>query len=115
MKKKILEDFKDSDIFAPLHTFWSDFDDDAPQDNNEIVVQHHPPDIKPLLKKINQPVVKIKKNRFGRSDLHEAVAMSDIAEINRLLDAGASIKATDNNGQTPIDQAFVDENDDVLI
>jgi len=54
------------------------------------------------------------KRRWGRSDLHEAVAMSDLDTVHRLLSEGQDVNVRDNNGNTPLDFAMLEANQEVI-
>lgn len=44
--------------------------------------------------------------RYGRSPLHEAIAMRDIRLVKKYIKKGLYLKSTDNNGHTPVAMAY---------
>jgi len=54
------------------------------------------------------------KVRCGKTDLHDAVLMGDCDLIRRLIADGADIHAKNNNGQTAVYLAFLEENEAVI-
>lgn len=54
------------------------------------------------------------KKRCGKTDLHDAVLMGDCDLIRRLVKDGADIHAKNNNGQTAVYLAFLEENEEVI-
>jgi len=44
--------------------------------------------------------------RYGRSPLHEAVAMRDVRLIEKYLKSGKYLDKVDNNGHTPLEMAY---------
>jgi len=55
------------------------------------------------------------KGQYGRTPLHEAIAMKDLASINRWCGEGKFLDATDNNGNTPYDMAFQDGYEEAML
>ena len=53
--------------------------------------------------------------RYGRSPLHEAIAMRDIKTIKKLLKAGKYLEDRDNNGHTAMEMAFYENYTEALI
>lgn len=53
--------------------------------------------------------------RFGRSPLHEAIAMRDIHLIEKYIKNGKYLDHIDNNGHTPKEMAFYEGYKEVLI
>jgi ankyrin repeat protein len=66
-----------------------------------------------------KPVSEKRKNksitRYGRSPLHEAVAMRDIRLIKKYLKMGKYLDEIDNNGHTAMEMAFYDNYKEALI
>ena len=52
--------------------------------------------------------------RYGRTPLHEAIAMRDINLVKKYLKSDKYLKETDNNGHTPIEMAFYEEYEEAL-
>jgi len=52
--------------------------------------------------------------RYGRSPLHEAIAMEDFDHIEEYISQGKYIEHKDNNGDTPYLMALQDRNNRVL-
>jgi len=62
-------------------------------------------------KKVKKKVVKpLSVTRFGRNALHEAVVANDLETVKRLLRNGIAQNQKDNNGNTPMDLALLEEN-----
>lgn len=54
-------------------------------------------------------------NRFGRNKMHEAVITGDIELVKQLLiSEPESINTKDNNGNTPLQCAYLDENEELI-
>jgi len=65
--------------------------------------------IKPTKKKqkiVEESLIK----RFGRNALHEAVLANDLNTVKKLLQNGVARDERDNNGNTPMDIALLEEN-----
>jgi len=53
-------------------------------------------------------------NRWGRSSLHEAVLVNDVNLVQNLLETDVNVYLTDNNGQTPLDLALLEEKREIV-
>ena len=51
-------------------------------------------------------LVKYSITRYGRSPLHEAIAMKDIRLVKKYVREGLYLDAVDNNNHTPIEMAY---------
>jgi ankyrin repeat protein len=112
IRQRILDNVRNSDIFKPLHLFHCDPNEEEIVEIPIAIVREERVKEKQIEFKIkpeSKPILK-----YGRTLLHEAVATSNIDLIKKLLSEGHSTKDLDNNGNTPIDHALLDENDEVL-
>ena len=57
----------------------------------------------------------ITTTRFGRSPLHEAIAMRDIRLVKKYIKLEQHLNHMDNNGHTPKEMAFYDNYKEALI
>jgi ankyrin repeat protein len=48
----------------------------------------------------------VKNNTYGRSPLHEAIALRDLDSIRKYVSQNQFIDDVDNNGNTPYDMAY---------
>ena len=53
--------------------------------------------------------------RYGRSPLHEAVAMRDICLVKKYLKIGKFLDKVDNNGHTAMEMAYYDDYKEALV
>ena len=53
--------------------------------------------------------------RYGRTPLHEAIAMRDIELVKKYIKSGEYLEATDNNEHTPLEMAFYDGYQEALV
>ena len=53
--------------------------------------------------------------RYGRSPLHEAIAMRDIRLVTKYLKMGKYLEKVDNNGHTAMEMAYYDNYKEALI
>ena len=53
--------------------------------------------------------------RYGRSPLHEAVAMRDIRLVKKYLKMGKYLNKVDNNGHTALEMAYYDGYQEALV
>jgi ankyrin repeat protein len=53
--------------------------------------------------------------RYGRSPLHEAVAMRDIRLVKKYIELGKYLDKVDNNGHTAMEMAYYDNYKEALI
>lgn len=112
MRTRILDDLKKDDILHPSYTALLL----GPDDDDEISIS----EIREERVKVKQKELRIPpdeskvKYKYGRTQLHEAVVISDLELIRRLLRENHSVYVKDNNGNTPVDHAILDENIEVL-
>lgn len=117
-----LEDGEESHIFTPLCLLCDDDNDDTEELACENAVAREQR-IRELQAFYNVPgeideeeqerELAI-KNRCGKTDLHDAVLMGDCDLIRTLIQNGADINAKNNNGQTAVYLAFLEENEEVI-
>jgi len=67
-------------------------------------------DAEKLIKVANEEV----SSRYGRSPLHEAISMRNIPLIEKYLKRGKYLDIVDNNGHTPLEMAFYENNEEAL-
>jgi len=115
-------------IFEPLHLSWEDDDDEfVIQDDEAVEAASRLKDRNAQIR-MKQIALKIKPMegeddvseassdyRWGRTQLHEAVAMNDIVMAEKLIKEGHDITAKDNNGHTPIHIAVIEENKEMIV
>ena len=53
--------------------------------------------------------------RYGRSPLHEAIAMKDIHLVKKYLKSGKYLEDTDHNGHTALEMAYYDNYKEALL
>jgi len=112
MRNKILEDLEKDDILHPSYMVLAP----DPYDDDEISVTDLKEErVKTKQQELKIPVTEVKsKFKYGRTHLHEAVAISDFELIKKLLQDNPNVYSKDNNGNTPIDHAILDENKEAL-
>jgi len=112
IRQRVIDDLAHTDIFRPLY-----LEDDDEYEPNEVSIKEMTREERVVAKQLEYGTEPDEppKNRWGRNDLHEAVAISDVEAVQRLLaDDPESINHKDNNFNTPIDQALLDENKSVI-
>tara|TARA_Y100000034_G_scaffold133560_1_gene199373 strand:+ start:348 stop:800 length:453 start_codon:yes stop_codon:yes gene_type:complete len=114
IRRRIIDDFAQTDIFRPLYME----DDDDYVNVDQRAIENEMKKEERILAKQKEYGIKPdepKKNRWGRSDMHEFVEISDTEAIRRLIAEDPDmIWKKDNNDNTPIDQALLDENKTVI-
>jgi hypothetical protein len=68
------------------------------------------PDLEVLDTQLRDPTT-----RYGRSPLHEAIAMRDIRLVKKYLKVGKYLDKIDNNGHTAMEMAYYDNYKEALI
>lgn len=53
--------------------------------------------------------------RYGRSPLHEAIAMKDICLVKKFVKRGLFLTDIDNNGHTPMEMAYYEGYEEAMI
>jgi len=116
LRDRILDDLTSTtDILKPIDWGYEDSSENDELDQPIVNIKDR------ILKKQEElqiepepeiPIVKI--NRWGRSDLHEAIAISDLEAIKSSLAQKKDIHSKDNNGNTPLDFAMLEANDEVI-
>ena len=68
------------------------------------------PDIEILIEDIDTEI----SIRYGRTPLHEAISMRNIPLVKKYLKSGKYLDIVDNNGHTPLEMAFYENNKEAL-
>lgn len=107
--QKVLTDSSMKEILEPINTY-------IPPEDCIIEETENTPFI---IKNKNKKSLIIKEeevifNRWGRSSLHEAVLVNDINLVQNLLETDVNVYLTDNNGQTPLDLALLEEKREIV-
>jgi len=112
IRHRVLDNLKKDNILHPIYDIL--FYD--PLDEEEISVSElREEKVKTKQQELRIPVEESKtKFKYGRTHLHEAVVISDFELLKKLLSENNNVHAKDNNGNTPIDHAILDENKEAL-
>jgi ankyrin repeat protein len=123
---KILLDMEESEIFSPI--IFEDDDDDSFLDKmnsiDDIIFKKDGDKSNNLINKVDKKIIKMSKKPefiqnegesknienkefpYGRTPLHQAVALKNIELIKKYVDEKKYIFDVDNNGNTPYDMAY---------
>jgi ankyrin repeat protein len=123
---RVLQNVNELDVLTPMgyNFLFEDGEEDAPQ---EVVSQEEEfiddnSDARVLAKQIAlgiQPKIPEQEEegiefKWGRTRLHEAVAMGDKGSITKFLQEGDDPSIKDNNRQTPYDLAILNDQRDIM-
>jgi hypothetical protein len=71
--------------------------------------------VKPKKDKGEKVSINDHQNRYGRSPLHEAIAMKDIALVKKYIKEEKYLDLTDNNGHNPQEMAFYENYKEAIL
>jgi hypothetical protein len=90
--------------------------EESPKGKEERILkwQKHYESMPPVFDDLDDESGLNERGEFGRTALHVAALSGDVAELKRLLDAGADATVRDNNGYTPYLLALLEDKDEVI-